>query len=258
MNGYNPSFIGIHLPLPTIRPARSADILQAASLAQATLAEYPHYVVVTDKRRRSPAYVALHIDQTLKKTATGSTHWRIDSRVGEDHQLDNAYYEGDDNPWDRGHMAHRESATWGETPREAREASDETYYYSNSTLQHENLNRDEWVALEEWILELDLALNGRLTVFTGPIYGEFIRTIRPTGRPQADIPSGFFKVLCFVNKNTHALEVRAFLVHQDEDALRDKRGRKAFNFQKYQVTIREIEQLTHLDFADKIYDGNPL
>ncbi len=258
MNGYDPHFLGLTLPLPAIRPARTADIVHSTLLRENTFADYPHYTVVTDKRRRSPAYTVLHIDQTLIKTAAGSSHWRIDTRVGEEHQLDNAYYEGANNPWDRGHMAHRESAAWGDTPRDAREASDETFYYTNATLQHENLNRDEWVALEEWVLSLDLAENNRLTVFTGPIYGEFIRTIRPTGRPQADIPSGFFKIVCFLNKNTHALDVRAFIIHQDEDALRDKQGRKLFNFQKYQVTIREIEQLTHLNFADEIYEQNPL
>jgi endonuclease G len=61
-----------------------------------------------------------------------------------------------------------------------------------------------------------------------------------------------------VNKATDALDVRAFIVLQDEASLRDKQGRKAFNFQNYQVTIREIEQQTGLDFPDEVYERNPL
>ena len=72
------------------------------------------------------------------------------------------------------------------------------------------------------------------------------------------IPSAFFKVVCFVSKETNQLDVRAFLMFQDEEALRDKQGNKLFNFQTYQVTITEIERLTGLEFDDEIYEKNPL
>jgi endonuclease G len=256
MNGYDPNFLGVPLPLPVFLPDRTADVLRSPNLVDGLLADYPNYAVVTDKRRRSPVFAVLHIDQQLHKSTPRSDNWKIDTRVGAENQLDNAYYA--DNPWDRGHMARRDSAAWGPTQREAQKASDETFYYTNATLQHENVNQDEWLALEEWVLDLDLTKNGRLTVFAGPIYGDFVRTIRPAGRPQADVPSAFFKVVCFVNKATDALDVRAFIVLQDEASLRDKQGRKAFNFQNYQVTIREIEQQTGLDFPDEVYERNPL
>ena len=41
-----------------------------------------------------------------------------------------------------------------------------------------------------------------------------------------------------------ALDVRAFVIYQDEEALRDKRGRHRYNNQNYQVTVSEIEDLT--------------
>ncbi|MEO1376652.1 MAG: lamin tail domain-containing protein, partial [Cyanobacteria bacterium J06635_10] len=93
---------------------------------------------------------------------------------------------------------------------------------------------------------------------TGPVYGDFSRTITPPGRKPAIIPSAFFKVVCFVNKDSNELDVRAFLMFQDEEALRDKQGNKLFNFQTYQVTITEIERLTGLEFDDEIYEKNPL
>ncbi|MEO1560586.1 MAG: DNA/RNA non-specific endonuclease, partial [Cyanobacteria bacterium J06632_19] len=154
--------------------------------------------------------------------------------------------------------ARRGSMAWGKTEREAKRASDDTFYYSNAALQHANFNQDEWLALENWIFDLKLDSNGKITVFTGPVYGDFPRTITPPGRKPAIIPSAFFKVVCFINKDSNELDVRAFLMFQDEEALRDKEGNKLFNFQTYQVTITEIEKLTGLEFDDEIYEKNPL
>ena len=121
-----------------------------------------------------------------------------------------------------------------------------------------NFNQDEWLALEDWVFNLSLDSNNRITVFSGPIYGDFSRTIIPSGREPALIPSAFFKVVCFINKDSEELDVRAFMMLQDEGALRDKLGRRMFNFQRYQVTITEIENLTGLEFDDAICEKNPL
>ncbi len=214
------------------------------------------YTIITNRVRRSPILAALNIDQNQLKSVDRNDNWRIDTRIGADFQLNNDYYRS--NPWDRGHLARRASAAWGPTRREAKRASDETFYYSNATLQHANFNQDEWLALENWVFDLKLDSNGKITVFSGPIYGDFSRTITPPGRESALIPSAFFKVVCFVNKNTNELDVRAFLMFQDSEALADKRGRRMFNFQNYQVTISEIEQLSGLEFDDNIYQKNPL
>ncbi|WP_051906353.1 DNA/RNA non-specific endonuclease [Methylomarinum vadi] len=85
------------------------------------------------------------------------------------------------------------------------------------------------VGLEDWVYGLKLDSNGKITSFSGPFYGDFDRTIRPSGRREALIPAGFFKVVCFVNKETNKLDVRAFVIYQDEAALRDKSGRSLYN-----------------------------
>lgn len=114
------------------------------------------------------------------------------------------------------------------------------------------------MALEDWVYELNLDKDGRITSFSGPIYGEQDRTIQPAGQELALIPAGFFKVVCFINKYTDSLDVRAFVIYQDEAALRDKRGRRRYNNQTYQTTVSEIEQLTGLRFDDAVYQANPL
>ncbi|MEO6245739.1 MAG: DNA/RNA non-specific endonuclease [Opitutaceae bacterium] len=256
MPDYDPNFLGVNLPLPAFTPARVADILKSSDLAQHTLATYQNYSVVTDKRYRAPAFVVSHIDQGKFQKTTRSDRWQIDSRVGQAWQLDNAYYQN--NPWDKGHMADRETAAWGETPRDAQISADETFYYANACLQHKNLNQDEWLALEQWIMRLEVVKNKKLTVFTGPVFGDTPRIVTPIGRPSAIVPVAFFKVICFVNRTSGLLDVRAFLIYQDNEALKDILGRKTFNYTKYQVTITEIEKVTGIRFDYRVYDANPL
>lgn len=175
--------------------------------------------------------------------------------MGSENQLDNDYYVN--NPWDRGHLARRAAISWGGTQREAQKASDNTFFFTNATLQHENFNQDEWLALEDWVLNLEEDSTDKISVFAGPIFGDFSRSITPPGRKSALIPSAFFKIVCFVNKNKE-LEVRAFIMYQDEEALKDKNGKKVFNYQRYQVTVTEIEELTGLVFPDEVVNKNPL
>ena len=256
MAGYNENFLqNIELPLPEFSPALVGDVLQREALTDGFRADYVNYTIVMDAVRRAPILSALNIDQGKRKQ-TSRGNWRIDTRIGAENQLDNDYYRH--NPWDRGHMARRASAAWGDTRRDAQKASDATFYYSNCSLQHENFNQDEWLGLEDWVADLKLDIDGRITVFSGPIYGEFSRTIHPAGRAPADIPSGYFKIVCFVNKQTEQLDVRAFLMYQDREALKDKQGRKVYNYQNYQCTVREIEELSGLRFKDEIYENNPL
>jgi endonuclease G, mitochondrial len=261
---YDDQFLGITLPLPAVLPGRSASIVHSSELTNEVLAEYPNYAVITDAERRAPAYVVALLNRPLLKPTSRTDSWRVDSRIGAEFQLDNAYYAR--NEWDRGHMARRASAGWGETTREAQKAADATFYYSNACLQHENVNQDEWLALEDWVQDLAIAKDGKTVVFAGPVYGSAPRVIIPDGRAPGEIPAAFFKVVAFINNGTEdaaerdRLDVRAFLMFQDEAAIevKDKQGRLIFEFQHYQTTIREIESLTGLGFPDVIYERNPL
>lgn len=260
MTGYRSDFLdGINLPLPTFSRDLNAEILKdQPGLRDGMIADYIHYSLVMNghEDKRSAAFVALNIDRTKYKRTRRGDDWRIDPEIGGQFQLNNDYYRS--NPWDRGHMARRTTTAWGDTVREAQNADDETFYYSNSCLQHANLNQDEWLALEDWVADLALAADGKITSFSGPFYGDFDRTIRPGGRPVALVPAGFFKVVCFRNKDTNELDVRAFVMYQDTEALRDKRGKNSFNDVTYQTSVAQVERLTGLRFDDAVYEKNPM
>ncbi len=257
MSGYDENFLdGVRLPLPTFSPWLDGLVLRQPELENGVYAKYINYTVVTNRSKRAPIFAALNIDQNQIKKTKRKSNWLIDRRISAEFQLNNHYYRN--NPWDRGHLAGRASASWGNTKAQAKKASDDTFYYSNASLQHENFNKDEWVALEDWVRKLKLDKDGRLTSFSGPIYGNFSRTITPEGRELTMVPCAFFKIVCFINQQTNKLDVRAFLMLQDQDALADRSGRRLFNYQNYQVTVAEIEKLTGLQFDDEIYQRNPL
>ncbi|MEM1300049.1 MAG: DNA/RNA non-specific endonuclease [Pseudomonadota bacterium] len=273
MPGYDPNFLGTPLPLPGFAPDLIERVLERDDLAEdpgtgkRLLAHYHNYTVAMHQVERTPLYAALNINQEQFRSVGRSNNWRTDSRIGDENQLNNDYYTS--NPWDRGHLARRSSAAWGATGREAKLASDDTFFFSNASLQHANFNQDEWLALENWVAELDVDATDRISVFSGPIFGDHPRSITPAGRATAKIPAAFYKVVCWVNSAIE-LQVRAFVMAQDAEALRDKRGfrsrhtgsagsaRRLEDFQRYQVSVTEIEEQTGLIFPQNIPDENPL
>ena len=253
MAGYDPEFIPGHkLPLPKFRRSLARNILRSDKLRAQTLADYDNYSVVTDKVRRAAVFAAANIDVNALKRTKRKDSWKFDKRIGADYQLGEDYYYKND--WDRGHLAMRESAGWGRTRAIAQHAADETFYYANAAPQHKNFNPDEWQELESWVN----SLGGKVTCYTGPIYGQSARSIHPVGLPIAVVPAGFFKVICFIDSYTHEFAVRAFIMYQDNDAIADPYGRRTFNLQRYQVSVKEIETLTGLEFDNRVYEANPL
>ncbi len=54
------------------------------------------------------------------------------------------------------------------------------------------------------------------------------------------------------------MDVRAFMMTQDAEALADKSTRKLFDHQTYQVSVMDIEDLTGLTFPDNVAAANPM
>ena len=165
-----------------------------------------------NKHTRQLIYSAYNINQKKfkeKVPGDGKRSWRNDKDIGSENQLDNKYYkdrknakgEKIPNPFDRGHMVMRFNNMWGNTKKEADKAGKATFIYANSSLQHENLNRDEWKELElEVVRKFKDDANDKLSVFHGPIYGDLDRHINLTDQDSARVPSGFFKIVCYRTK----------------------------------------------------------
>lgn len=275
--GYDPEFIGdgISIPLPKCnKNPLKKSVLRKPVLRDGMYSDHIHYTLVMNKHTRQLIYSAYNIDQSRfrkKVPGNGEKNWGIDKKIGKANQLDNKYYKDrkDEsgqkipNPYDRGHMVMRFNNMWGANDNAADKAGKATFIYPNSSLQHENLNRDEWKQLELKIVrEFQHDANDKLTIFTGPIFGDLDRHINLSDTDSARVPSGFFKVICFKKKKSKPgkeLGVLAFAIFQDDAVLRDKKGSSTVKTNRnYQVTIKELKKWTGIDFGKKLSKINPL
>jgi endonuclease G len=276
-NGYDPKFIGngVEIPLPKFDTKLARSVLRKPGiLRRGIYSDHLHFTIVMNKHTKQLIYSAFNMDQSLLKelgSKKGKKSWSKDADVGKESQLGNEFYRDREtrtgrkvpNPFDRGHMVMRYNAMWGETKEEAHQAGKATFIYANSSLQHENLNRDEWRALEEGVVrEFSEDTNDKLTVFTGPIYGDLDRSVHLSDDKSARVPSGFFKVICYRNKGndpSEKLGVIAFAIFQDERVLRDRKGAATVKTdRRYQVTISELQDMTGINFGAQLYERNPL
>lgn len=275
--GYDPKFIGdgIEVPLPKFDTKLARSVLRKPGvLRRGIYSDHLHFTIVMNEHTKQLIYSAFNMDQDQLRplgSKKGKKSWSKDKDIGEENQLGNEFYKDREtrsgrkipNPYDRGHMVMRHNAMWGSTNAEADKAGKATFIYANSSLQHENLNRDEWRALEEDVVrEFSEDANDKLIVFTGPIYGDLDRAVHLTDEKSARVPSGFFKVICYrtkSNKPKEKLGVKAFAIFQDERVLRDRKGGATVKTdRRYQVTISELQDMTGIDFGKELYTRNPL
>ncbi len=286
--GYNPEFLGsgIKVPHPQISPRIQGAVYQNESLRESKFLDYIHYTLVMNEKTRQLLYVASNIDQNGYPQREEDQHkrkhdtWFTDTRIPTAIQLDNDYYKGVENPYDRGHMVRRANNCWSPSlaksvvdnsdqdmvlaKREMEKANDDTFFYTNASLQHQYYNQDEWVGLEDVFKTWKLDKNGRLCIFTGPVHRPFDRCFHRTFDDAARIPSAFFKIICYIGKDSNKLETRAFLLYQDEELTNNRREGDKDNkltntkFAKYQVSIADIENLTGLEFDDSLPSSNPI
>ncbi len=285
--GYNPDFIGelLHIPMPEISdPQLLKQTLSRTALRSSVYSDHINYTLLMNRDTRQLICSAHNIDQTHNidqqndltdaqiKEVTGEKSWTFDADIGERFQLGDEYYKDKvhsfgikvENPYDKGHMVMRKNAMWGNSIEEMDQAGKATYIFANAALQHKNLNRSEWQAIEMNIVgELTSDSNGRLCVFTGPIWGPLDRIVHSVDTGDIGrVPSGFFKVICFHLKDPpddNPLGVLTFAVFQDRNVIAQQGGGRIVKTdQRYQITITELETLTGLRFDDAIRDRNPL
>ncbi|MDW3190920.1 MAG: DNA/RNA non-specific endonuclease [Cytophagales bacterium] len=265
--GYDPNFLGegIKVRPPKFSPRIDGVVFRGDELRDGIYLDYIHYSIVMNKKTRQLLYAASNIDQdNWMKYKRHSDDWNLDSRMPEELQLDNNYYKGVENPYDRGHLVRRANNCWAvpKTKENVKKANDDTFFYTNASLQHQYFNQDEWLALEDMFLNWELGKNGKLCILTGPVHRPFDRCFHRTWDDAARIPSAFFKIICYIGIESDKLETRAFLLYQDEEFTNNYRNGKKYvatnRFAKYQVSIADIENLTGLEFDSALPDSNPI
>jgi len=256
-NGYDPKFLGAgyEIPMPTLSLELQDKLLRKNELRDEYIADYIHYSLLMNAETKQAFFSAANLDQDDYKKVEGR-RWFIDPRIGGVNQIANNAYKN--NEWDRGHLTRRAAVTWGSS-YEAKRASNDSCSYANASLQHENFNQDEWRIPEQIVAHFDKDKNNRLSVFTGPIFTSYDRWYMQNGMKQpVRIPSGFWKVVAYIDRNNDDLQCQAYIMYQDANFQADKRGRYSIDIRNYQVTISEIERVTGLEFDQALFETNPL
>ncbi|MEM7211146.1 MAG: DNA/RNA non-specific endonuclease [Pseudomonadota bacterium] len=273
---YDPDFIGdgIRIPLPTFQPSLAHAVLRRPDLRDDVFSDHLNFTLAMNEHTKQLVYSAFNMDQQkLRNLGSdfGKKSWGFPKDIGKENQVGNNFYkdrpESDGskiyNPYDRGHMVMRHNAMWGTTDTQADKAGKATYIYANASLQHMNLNRGAWFDLEtEVVRAFADDANGKLAVFTGPIYGDLDRSVHLSYTQSARIPAGFFKIIAYRSKSSDAdkkLGVKAFVIFQDAQFLRDKSGAATIKTdQRYQFTVSEIQDMTGINFGPLLFGRNPL
>lgn len=244
--GYAADFLGedASVPLPTASEALADDvvIIDENDPNNPTELRYLHYSVVMKRSRRLALFTAVNIDGAqARRVKRGRDRWRFDPRLPRDMQLGNELYRR--NPLDRGHLVRRLDPVWGE--REVAEAASvDTFFWTNCSPQHSQLNQRTWLALEDHILDNAATLDFKVSVFSGPIY----RDDDPLYRGLTLLPQAFWKVVVMRRTDDQTLSATGYVLSQ-ASLISDLEF--AFGeFRTFQVPITQIEEMTGLDFND--------
>lgn len=246
--GYKTDFLGIDYPMPTLGDSIKDKASHLIDHPDEIELKYNHFSIVQNAERKQCFFTACNIDGNQSQAIKRSGSWVLDGRIPLEHQVGDAGYERND--IDKGHMVRRLDPAWGST---SKLGSTDTFVYTNSALQHHDLNTQEWLNLEDHVLSS--AHGQKMTVLTGPVFSESDRSFTNHGKlsEPVQIPEKFWKVVVWKDDKTNQLKQCAFVMDQseilDQDSSLFKGGFNPSKFSMYQVPISQLEQMTDLHFG---------
>lgn len=259
--GYDADFLGggkRSVPLPGL----SEEL--AALAAVRTDAEdgdyvlpYHHFSLVMNKERKLAIFTAVNVDgATAQRIRRDPDRWSFDPRLPVEVQTGEAVYR--DNDLDRGHLVRRLDPAWGKDG-DAKAANDDTFHFTNCSPQHSDFNQNAttWAGLEDYILDHADNEEFKVSVFSGPVYSDDDPTYR-----GVKLPRQFWKVAVMA-KSPGLLSATAYLLSQAslvegmKEAAPVEEEFSFGAFGTFQVSVKEVEGLTGLDFGS-LADFDPL
>jgi endonuclease G len=237
--GYQDDFLqDFPVPLPTPTGGTGRDVLQIQGVEGNRL-DYQHFSVVMSRSRKIAMFVAVNIDGKASKSIQRENDvWSLDGRIPIEAQIGEDLYSAND--LDRGHLVRREDPNWG-SMEEAGIANEDTFHFTNCSPQMAAFNQRTWLGLETYVLQEARVDKDRITVFTGPVFGA-----RDPEYRDVKIPLAYWKVIAFINEDGRP-SATAYMIDQKQEL---KTLEATFGVYKtYQRSVRQIEQLTGLDFG---------
>ena len=242
VDGFDPLFLGRECPLPVAAGGRSIRRL-----------DYTHFTVLLDAERRLAAATAVDIDGASLTDVARGDDWHLDERVPADEQAGPELYARNDLV--RGHLVRRRDPVWG-ADAEARQANYDTFSYANAAPQAADFNQSKelWNGLEDHVLSYAETNGLRVSVFTGPVFGDEDPEYR-----GVRIPLGFWKVAAW--NAAGVLQAAGFVLDQSPQldgidletaratAIATDAPPRLGPFRTFQVAVADLAALTGLDFG---------
>ncbi len=203
------------------------------------LVKHSAMALAYDEEHEMAKWVA-HI--ILREVATGRTtrtnDFRVDPKVStgtaeqEDYFItwvdDSGKRQYDGFGFDRGHLAASADFRWNQ------QALSESYFYSNMSPQRPGFNRESWAEVEDYVRSYAIENDVDLYVITGPVLSDDLPKIKRSPN-KVSIPELHYKIAVDLENE------RSFAV-----LMPNKLCEKPV--ENYVVPIREIEELTGLNF----------
>jgi endonuclease G len=254
--GYDPAFLeDLVVPLPTLSKDMEKDTAQVRNDARKNGNQfeltYFHYSVYMNKRRRTAWFSAANIDGDHRPNIgkRSGDRWYTDTRILKTEQIGQDAFEPG---IDRGHLTRREDTAWGNNVASATAANNDTFHFTNCSLQASAFNRgkDRWQGLEQFLLEQHARKDKRrMIVITGPLFND-TDPVYKNDRMNYSVrcPLQFWKVCVLIRQNGTP-SATAFILGQQE--ITDLPGfEEAFDVGATQIKIEDLEKRTGLDFGD--------
>jgi endonuclease G len=197
-----------------------------------TLVKHTYYTLSYSEQHEQPKWVAYELKpEMLYKVVERKNNFREDPSV----LTGSANYEDYSDPdYDAGHMLCSRNMQF------SCEAMDETFFMSNMSPQHKDLNRIRWAHLES--LERSMVeRNGTLYVVCGPVLKNVTKTIGITN--QVSVPDYYFKII--LEHDSLLTKCIAFLMPNEKCPL---------PLESYVVSVDSVENMTGIDFFPSIQD----
>jgi endonuclease G len=253
--GYDPHFLeDITVPLPNLTSDQMKITAQVRPDARKNgdpyeLAYY-NYSVYMNKQRRTAWFSAANVDGDQRPNIgkRQGDRWYSDTRILKSEQLGQDAFEPG---IDRGHLTRREDTAWGRDVETATAANNDTFHFTNCSLQASAFNRgkDRWQGLEQFLLEQHAKKEKRrMVVITGPLFGSSDPVYKNEKMNYTvRCPLQFWKVCVLIRQNGTA-SATAFVLGQEE--IKDLPGfEEAFDVAATQIKIADLEKQTGLSFG---------
>lgn len=233
----------------------------------------------------NPTLKDLGVESLGLEGAEASDAFRPDRRILPEEQMNKPFYDkqlvpGFPDPnsserkarmFQKGHIILRGDPAWGTEPQ-AVAAERDTFFYTNAAPQVGFFNQGSdldrpgskgklrWRAVETYILRNAVTMKSRVSVFAGPVFDD---DNDPPYRFDSKVPMRFWKIAAWSDGS--ALRSIALLADQRPvlKVMPEAIGAEAFGDEEelarvseFLSTVKEIEELTGLDFGRAIRDAD--